>query len=364
LQPSTENIVFLAGHKAFAKIRQEGLRPEMVQVIAGAAGGPKWLVLNYLDRVIFSSWIKNRENPLFLIGSSIGAWRFAAASQNNHRKAIDRFQAEYLNQHYNSNPGPEEVTLETKRIMNSFIDDNKINEILHHPFMRLNIMAVRSKWAASSDKRLFLACGLLAAFFINIIGRKLLGFFFERALFYDDRTTPPFGTMDGFPIRKIPLKTDNIKKALLASGSIPLIMSGVKNIAHAPKGTYRDGGVIDYHMDIPFMGQEEDGIVLFPHYSERIIPGWLDKKLFWRRPSWSNMENVLLFAPSESFIESLPRKKIPDRNDFWYFKGRDTERKEYWQTVINKSEQLGQEFLEVVETGKIKELVKPMVSVK
>lgn len=363
MNSSSENLVFLAGKKAFLQIREEGLKPEMVKVIAGAAGGPKWLVLNHLDRVIFSSWIKNRKKPLFLLGSSIGAWRFAAASQNNHQKAIDRFQAAYLDQRYNSNPGPEEVTLETKRIMNGFIDDRKINEILHHPYMRMNIMAVRSKWSVSSDKRLFLASGLLAAMLFNIIGRRLLRFFFERALFYDERTIPPFWAMDDFPIRRIPLKTNNIKKALLSSGSIPIIMSGVDNIAHAPKGVYRDGGVIDYHMDLPFMGQEE-GIVLFPHYKDRIIPGWLDKKLFWRKPSLSNMDHVLLIAPSKTFIQSLPRKKIPDRHDFWHFKGRDADRIECWKKVINKSKRLGHELIEALETGKIRKLIKPMRCVK
>ena len=360
---STDNLAFLAGKKAFSIIREEGLKPEMVKVIAGAAGGPKWLVLNHLDRILFSSWFKMRTNPLFLLGSSIGAWRFAAASQNNHRKAIDRFQVEYLDQRYSSKPGPAEVTRETIRIMDSFIDDGRINEILQHPYMRLNIMAVRSKWAVSSDKKMFLASGLLAAMLFNTIGRKLLRFFFERALFYDERTLPPFWDMDGFPIRKIPVKANNIKKALLASGSIPMIMSGVNHIPHAPKGTYRDGGVIDYHMDIPFL-DEDEGIVLFPHYKNRIIPGWLDKKLFWRKPSLSNMNNVLLIAPSKKFIECLPLKKIPDRNDFMYFKGRDNERIECWNTVIKKSELLGNEFLEAVETGKIRELVKPMNGVK
>lgn len=358
---STKNLVFLAGKKAFSKIRKEGLRPEMVKVITGAAGGPKWLVLNHLDRVIFSSWIKNRKKPLFLLGSSIGSWRFAAASQNNHRKAIDRFQSEYLAQHYSSNPGPEEVTRETIRIMNRYIDDSKIKEMLQHPYMRLNIMAVRSKWAVSSDKKLFLASGLLAAMVFNTLKRKLLKFFFERALFYDERTLPPFWEMDGFPIKKIPLKENNIKKALLASGSIPMIMAGVNNIPHAPKGTYRDGGVIDYHMDIPFLDRDE-GIVLYPHFTDRITPGWFDKKLFWRKPS--NMDHVLLIAPSEKFIERLPRKKIPDRNDFMHFKGRDAERVECWKTVIKKSERLGHEFLEAVETGKIRKLIRPMRYVK
>ena len=360
---STGNLVFLAGKKAFSKIREEGLKPEMVKVIAGAAGGPKWLVLNHLDRVIFSSWLKKREQPLFLLGSSIGAWRFAAASQNNHKKAIDRFETEYLDQHYSSNPGPAEVTRETIRIMDGFIDDSKINEILQHPYMRLNIMAVRSKWAVASDRKMFLALGLLASVFFNTLRRSSLRFFFERALFYDERTIPPFWKMDGFPIRKIPVKANNIRKALLASGSIPIIMSGVDNIAHAPKGTYRDGGIIDYHMDIPFLGDDK-GIVLFPHYTDRIIPGWLDKKLSWRKPSSSNMDNVLLVAPSGKFIDRLPDKKLPDRNDFWRFNGQDAKRIACWNKVIKKSERLGHEFLEAVETGKIRELIKPMRCVK
>ena len=363
MHSSTGNLVFLAGKKAFSKIREEGLKPEMVKVIAGAAGGPKWLVLNHLDRVLFSSWFKKRTKPLFLIGSSIGAWRFAAASQNNHKKAIDRFQSGYLDQQYSSNPGPVEVTRETIRIMDGFLDDSKINEILQHPYMRLNIMAVRSKWAVASDRKMFLALGLLASAFFNTFNRSSLRFFFERVLFYDERTLPPFWKMDGFPILKIPIKEDNLKKALLASGSIPIIMSGVENIAHAPKGTYRDGGVIDYHMDIPFLGDDK-GIVLFPHYTDRIIPGWLDKKLSWRKPSSPNMDNVVLVAPSGKFIGRLPDKKIPDRNDFWRFKGRNAERIECWKTVIKKSERLGHEFLEAVETGKIREFIKPMRWVK
>jgi len=116
-------------------------------------------------------------------------------------------------------------------------------------------------------------------------------------------------------------------------------------------------------MDIPFLGKDK-GIVLYPHYTDRIIPGWLDKKLFWRKPSLSNMDNVLLVAPSEKFIDCLPLKKIPDRNDFQHFIGRDAERIECWKTVIKKSERLGHEYLEAVETGQIRELIKPMRYVK
>ncbi len=69
----------------------------MVKVIAGAAGGPKWLLLHHLDRVIFSSWLRPRTSPLFLLGSSAGAWRFAAAAQKSFEPAGAQFLSAYIN---------------------------------------------------------------------------------------------------------------------------------------------------------------------------------------------------------------------------------------------------------------------------
>ncbi len=356
----SENLIFLAGEKALSLIRSEGLSPERIKIVAGAAGGPKWLVLNHLDRVLFSSWFKDRTAPLFLIGSSIGAWRFSAVSQKQSLKAAEKFQSAYLNQCYGPVPTPEDVVAEMTKRMDEFLDDAGIREILNHPCLRLNIMAVRCKGLTSRDKKFPLSVGLLGAILLNLLHRPFMKFFFERALFYDPRDIPPFFDMSGFPVRKIPLTPYNIKAALLASGSIPMVMSGVRDIPGAPEGTYRDGGVTDYHLDIPFMKKEEDGIVLFPHYSRRVVPGWLDKKLFWRKPSASNMENVLLVAPSQEFINRLPGRRIPDRNDFRTFQGRDRERIAYWNTVIDMSKYLAEEFTDAAESGKIRERLKPI----
>jgi len=357
-----DNLTFLAGNKALAIIKEEGLQPERVNVIAGAAGGPKWLVLNHLDRAIFSQWLKPRTAPLFLIGSSIGAWRFAAGATGQPIDAIENFQTAYIHQSYQSKPTPEQVSHTSASVLDAYLNDKGILEVLNHPYIRLNIMAVRSKGPVSSDKKILLAAGLAAAFTANFLSRNLLKFFFERALFYDPRHLPPFFNMDQFPLKKTPLCGNNIKHALLASGSIPLVMSGIKNIPQAAQGMYRDGGILDYHLDLPFT--KDDGIVLFPHYMDRILPGWMDKKLPWRKPSHVNMDNVVLVSPSAKFIEQLPYKKIPDRNDFYLFKGRQKDRISYWNSVVKQSKQLGDEFLDAVQTRKIQKLVKPMKQVK
>ncbi|MBW1899240.1 MAG: patatin-like phospholipase family protein [Deltaproteobacteria bacterium] len=352
-------ISFYAGKKALSIIRDKGLAREDVNVVAGAAGGPKWLVLNHLDRVLFSSWLKGRKNPLYFLGSSIGSWRFAAASRENPIEAIEKFQEAYIHQRYRSKPTPEEVSRESRKVLDHFIDDAAIDEILSHPVFRLNFMAVRCRHVLSSDKRALLLPGLAAAFFFNMMRRSTLKFFFNRSLFYYPEDRPPFLDMSGFPIQKTALTKENLKAALLASGSIPLVMTGVKDIPGASPGIYRDGGVVDYHLDIDFLNGNT-GLVLYPHYSDRIIPGWFDKKLRHRMPSAKNMENVLMISPSKEFVERLPHRKIPDRNDFLFFQGRDRARFSYWLSVVNESKRLGDAFWDVVESGRISQLVKPM----
>lgn len=354
-----DSLVFWAGKKAYEKIKASGLKPDDVKVVAGAAGGPKWLVLGHLDRALFGNWFKGRKEPLFLIGSSSAAWRFAAVSQNDPLAAIDRFEDAYIRQAYDAKPSAVEVSRQGRLILNRLLGPNGPAEILNHPYLRLNVMAVRSRKLTASDTRVHLFLGLFLTAIANLLDRKNLKFFFERALFSDHRDTAPFAVMNGFFMSTIPLNVRNLAPAILASGSIPLVMSGVADIPAAPKGVYRDGAVIDYQMDIPFLDGNE-GIVLFPHYARRIVPGWLDKHLSWRKPSAKNMENVLLVAPSAAFIDRLPYAKIPERKDFYYFVGDDRTRIAYWQKAVEMSRQLAEAFMTSVQNGRIKDLVEPM----
>ena len=67
-----------AGPDALRVVRDRGLRPEDIDVIPGASGGAKWLVLAGLDRYLFGEFLQQpRQRPLHLIGSSIGSWRMA-----------------------------------------------------------------------------------------------------------------------------------------------------------------------------------------------------------------------------------------------------------------------------------------------
>ncbi len=345
------NLSFLAGSKAFAKIQRDGLAADDVKVIAGAAGGPKWLILSQIDRILFGSFFQNRQDSLFLLGASIGAWRFAAASQKDPLHSISKFEEAYINQRYSAQPSPSEVTRTSYQVMDGMLSASGLQEILQHPYLRLNILAVRSHWPTASDHPVALKLGLGAAALSNIFSPKALDLFFRRTLFSDSRSRAPFYQAAGFDADHVALNQQNLRNTLMASGSIPLVMSGIKDIEDAPRGLYRDGGIVDYHLDLPFLPPDDEGIVLFPHFEERIIPGWFDKWLRWRKPSAEHMAQVLLVAPSQDFINRLPLKKIPDRKDFAHFQGRDEERIQYWRTVIHECQSLADELQETLSQG-------------
>ena len=350
-------ISIIAGKTALAVIRDEGLKPDRVRVVMGAAGGPKWLILGGLDRVLFGSFFKKRKKPLFLLGSSIGSWRFAAVSRNNPVAAIDRFEAAYLGQQYSRIPSTSEVSEASWKILDDYLDDRGVDEALSHPYIRLNMLAVRSRNFFRGLSRPALAAGMAAATLSNLASRSAMGLFFDRTLFYDPREKPPCFDMDGFRIHRVALSKSNIRKAVMASGSIPMVMNGVSAIPGAPAGVYRDGGMIDYQLDIT-ADPDPTRIVLYPHYTDTVIPGWLDKHLPWRNASERSMDNVLIVCPSREFIQGLPYGKIPDRNDFMKFHGRDGERIAYWKKTIEGGRVLAEAFMEAVDSGGIRSMAR------
>ena len=351
-----DNISILAGCNAIKIIQDEGLDLSRVKVLAGASGSAKFLVLTGIDRVLVSLF-KDRKDPLYLIGTSIGAFRMAAFCQKDSLKAIEILERKYIEQHYDIKPSKKDILFEAKKIIDSFIDDNDIHDIINHPFLRFSFLSSKCKGFLKKEATLLIWLGLGLAAGMNLFSRNTLGYFFERALFCNINALPPFAHMNQFPMNIYGLTQTNFKKALLSSGSVPIVMEGVSDINGVP-GMFRDGGVIDYHLDIPFL-PDNDSLVLYPHFYKTITPGWFDKKLN-RRPDNDNMKNVVLIAPSDNFVQSLPFGKIPDRKDFMTFKGKDKERMEYWEIVVKKNRKLGDEFFEAIQSGKIRQVVKPL----
>lgn len=346
-----------AGADALRHLQQEGFQARDIRVIVGASGGPKWLVLNGLDRYLLRELLPQLQAPVHLLGSSIGTWRFACWAQQDPLAAYERFEHAYLAQRYPDKVTAQQVTERSYELLDALLGDTGIREILANPVLRSNIVAVRGRHLIQADRRYLLLSGLAFGMLSNLLHRRLLGLSFERVIFHAPSEEPAhFHRLTDLPTRNVLLSEENLRQALMASASIPALLSAVRGIPGAPRGTYYDGGVSDYHFDVPFL--QSEGLVFYPHFYSKITPGWFDKLLHWRGPRREHYRNVLLVAPSAEFVASLPFGKIPDRNDF--FKLDDDTRIGYWKEVLAATRALGDAFAELVEKQTLGALARPL----
>lgn len=342
-----------AGATARRVLAERGFDRDAFSTLVGASGGPKWLVLAGLDRVLPELLLARRSQPLDLVGSSIGAFRHACLVQRDPAGAIDRFEAAYIGQVYERRPTPAEVTAESRRILDVLLGAQGARELLGNDQLRTHVIAVRSRLPVASDSHGLLSLGLAAAAASNALARSLLTLFFQRVVFSVGSAGLRFR---GFGTREVSLDERNVVDALIASGSIPLVMAGIVDIAGAPPGRYRDGGIIDYHFDFRFGSRP--GLTLYPHFFRHITPGWFDKALRWRRPSKAGLDRLVMLSPSRDFVAKLPGGRIPDRTDFASMP--TAERQRAWRDVAARSRALGNELFELVAGRRIADVVEPL----
>ena len=340
-------IDIVAGKNAAKIINEEGFKPELFTSFLGASGGPRWFTLFGLDKYIFGEFFKNRTQPLNLIGSSAGAFRSACFAQNDPVAAIERLATSYSQTRYSSNkPTPAEITIKARALLEDVFGDNGVTEIINNPVFKAHFIVAKSNGFIASENKLIQLLGLSKSYMLNRINRKLLGSQYERFIFGAPNSNLSITDSYNFKTQNIALNQTNLKDALLASGSIPLVMQGIKNIAGSPQGMYRDGGIIDYHFDVKI---NNPGLILYPHFNSDPKAGWFDKNLK-RKVAPHNYDNVVMITPSKEFVAGLPYGKIPDRNDFTYLDA-DT-RIKYWNTVFSETEKLAEAFDKDLDTAK------------
>ncbi|TMP71253.1 hypothetical protein CWB76_06735 [Pseudoalteromonas sp. S1609] len=328
-----------AGKTAAKIINEQGFKPEIFTSFLGASGGPKWFTLFGLDKYIFGEFFKHRTQPLNLIGSSAGAFRSACFAQNDPVAAIERLAKSYSQTRYSSNkPTPAEITLKARALLEDVFGDDGVTEIINNPVFKAHFIVAKSNGFIASEHKLIQLLGLSKSYMLNRVNRKLLGAQYERFIFGAPNSNLSITDSYKFKTQNIELTQTNLKDALLASGSIPLVMQGIKNIAGSPPGIYRDGGIIDYHFDLKI---NNPGLILYPHFNSEPKAGWFDKNLK-RKVAPQNYDNVVMITPSKEFIAGLPYGKIPDRNDFTDLDA-DT-RIKYWNTVFSETEKLAEAF--------------------
>jgi len=349
---------YKAGPGLLDMIREEGLDPRKVRVFTGPAGGPKWFVSVGFDRALMESRFLGESGRVLLAGSSAGAWRCIAMACRDPLTAYERLQFAYSRIAYAVEHTPYIVGQAIRDTVEAFLREEDIPFLLQHPVFDLAIHTVRCRGAAACEARQIQGAALIAAAVLNAVSPPGIRMFFERVVFFTGRKKPAFadGNLRSATVR---LSEDNIFKAAAATGSLPYYAEGVTNVPAAPPGVYRDGGLINYQLNEDYC-PGDDGIILFYHYQEKIVPGWFDQRLPWRKPPAGSLDRVLQVFPAKRFVDLLPDCRLPDRKDFIIFVNDSAERIRRWDKVAQLSRILGQEFIDDVNSGRIRNLVRPL----
>jgi hypothetical protein len=358
-----KSLAIHAGPRALAHLRANGLRPHDVGIVPAAAGGPKGLILNALDRFIFGDWLARGTQTVHLVGGSIGAWRMATACLPGADAGFAQLAHDYVTQDYPHPPGkfapPAVVSaLFSAQIGRSFGGSEA--QVLAHPRYRLHIFTSRGRHLMRRETRLRMPLGYLGAFLSNAVNRRAMGFWLERVVFSDPRDALPLG-LPGYRTRRVALTARNLQQSMLASCSIPFALKAVHDIPGAPRGAYWDGGITDYHLHLDYAtlggGAEAaevadaPALVLYPHFQDAVIPGWLDKPFRSRHRATPDLDNVILLSPTPEFVRSLPNAKLPDRTDFKRYLDEPAARLAAWQRAVLEGERLRDEFALWLERG-------------
>ena len=306
------------GERARRHIASHGLSPQDVRLVPAAAGGPKGLILNHLDQHLFGSWLPQGGHTVHLVGASIGAWRMATAAMAEPAKAFQDLASGYIQQHIEPEagrklPSAQRITAGFTQTLRDFFGDS-VAGILAHPRYQLHVLTSRGRQVLHRGTPSRTALGFTGLALGNAVSRKAVGLFLERTVFSTPGEALPLPLHD-LPTGRVELDASNFMAAMLASCSIPFMLEAVHDIPGAKRGAHWDGGIVDYHFHWPYAAMDK-GLVLYPHFQQSVVPGWLDKALRWRHKASPWLSNMVLLAPSPEWVAGLPGGKLPDRQDF------------------------------------------------
>ncbi|HOJ51565.1 MAG TPA: hypothetical protein PLT64_02490 [Syntrophales bacterium] len=344
----------LAGPQAYEIIKDGGLNFDDIGVYFGAAVGPRWLIASGFDLTLLRYEVLGKRRPVLLIGASAGAWRLSTWTMPEAENSYRALMEAYISATYTDKDTPQTIKKSLEHVIDQAIRDDAIYLALKHPRYRLAIITAKAKHLTSFASKIIQGTGFGLCYLLNMVSPSAIFAFVDRVIFFSGPHPPPCES--GYVV---PLSPANFKPALLASGAIPLVVAGVRNIWGAPPGTYRDGGLTDYQLNSAFPPEAEVGLTLCFLHQAAIIPRWLDKKLD-RRPDPKRVKKTILVVPSAEFIARLPEGKVPERDDFIHYLSDPERRMRNWREAVRCSSHLGEVFMELVESGKIKSVVEPI----
>ena len=276
-----------AGASARRALAKDGWQPALFDTLVGASGGPKFLGIAGLDQALFGDFLQRDAHPMHLIGSSIGSWRHSALAAPDPVNALatlhDRYQHQYFDES-DTRSRTEQVGTMCQWICDEVHDHASYEFICNHPRFCSHVVTARGRGPNGSAHPLPQGLGMVLAALSNTVHRQFLEPWFQRVVFSSHGAEELDFAFEDFGTLHVDLNADNARAAILASGSIPFLMPGERDIKPGPNGHYWDGGIVDYHFD--FGNHRGNGLVLYPHGSTSFCPGARPMPRYWTRWLW------------------------------------------------------------------------------
>ena len=184
-----KNIRIRAGRKAFDIIQDNGFGLDGIGTYFGPAGGPRWLTAGGFDLTLLREGALGRRQPVWLVGSSAGAWRFAAWLQPEAEKSYLALREAYITAGYTRSDTPGTILESLTGIVNSYIEDDALSFALASKRYRLAILTARGKSLTASEQPWLQRAGFALCFLANAVHPSLMHRFAERVVF--DGVTDP-----------------------------------------------------------------------------------------------------------------------------------------------------------------------------
>lgn len=329
-----------AGRQVRERILRDGFSYQDFDVVLGAAGGPKWLVLYGLDRVLAPA-LAAAPRPRTLVGASVGAWRLATYLQADPAAALDRLLARYRDPTFFAEARPN-MTARFRDDVAAVLGPGGLQALAEGRDSQLYaVLTAFGPGAARLPLRLAVTALANAVRPLSFAGGPA-----QRVL--AGPQPAPAWLQDALPGASLALRPEQWPEALLATAAVPGLIRPVEGLLGParPQDLCLDGGIADYHFGaIP----RHEGFALYPHFYSHLVPGWFDKPFPRRWCTPEAFDHLLLIAPSRAFVASLPGGKIPDRQDPRALSGAALAAR--WGQVAEASQALGESWARLTEGG-------------
>ena len=338
-----------AGKDVLPRVRDTGITPRTIRLVAGSATGPRWCAFAGVDDAVAHGALPGSDDrKIILTGASAGAWRMAALSSSDPPGALRAFREAYIHMHFHANESPFDRRETLYRAVRSFLSPESVRLLPSHPQYELCFHTAQLGSFPGNPNAALSFAGFAAAMAANFISPRFQSLFWRGVAFetLESRLSP---------VRRLanwtsaPLTDKNIIHVLVASGAVPLKVAGVRNIPSAPRGVYCDGGLADYIWNRePFLYPGEAALLL--HHGGPLYPTWLDKKAGRLKSRLRDLSRLITVSPGPELIATLPEGRLPDRQDWIRFAKAPEERIRRWKACIQISSILQDLFYELMDT--------------